>query len=641
MNPGPPPQPGSSGPGNGMFKNSFVWLLILIAVAAIFLNAFPQSGVSKNTQVQEVDMQTVANWIKAGQVHRISVADETITIERDGQPNVIARKDSRATLTDVISLLRNLGVTQEQLNTVASIETAKTTDWNNIIAIVGSVLPVVIIGVFLLYMLRQAQGANNQALSFGKSRAKMFASNKPAVTFADVAGVDEAKQELQEVVEFLKQPEKFVALGARIPRGVLLVGPPGVGKTLLARAVAGEAGVPFFSISGSEFVEMFVGVGASRVRDLFDQAKKNSPCIVFVDELDAVGRHRGAGLGGSHDEREQTLNQILVEMDGFDTHTNVIILAATNRPDILDPALLRPGRFDRQVVLDRPDLGGRKAILEVHLKGKTMAPDVTVDALAKQTPGFSGADLANLLNEAAILAARRNKKAIDMQDLQEAVERVIAGPERKSRVISDKEKEIIAFHEAGHAVVMRYLPGADPVHKVSIISRGMALGYTMPLPEEDRHLFSRSKFMSDLAGLLGGRAAEELYIGDVTTGAGNDLERATQIARKMVTEYGMSEKLGPLTFGHREELVFLGREISEQRNYSEQVAQAIDEEVRRLVETAHATAKKILTDHKDKLLAVAHRLIKEETLESAAFEAIFHEATEPAPDLTPQPAMPA
>ena len=623
-----------------MFRNSFVWLLILVAVAAIFLQAFPQSSMTKSGQLQEVDMQQVANWVKAGQVSKISVAEESITIQRSGAPDVIARKDTRSTMADVVALLHNLGVTQEQLNKVGSIETAKTTDWNNIITIVGSILPVIIIGVFLVFMLRQAQGANNQAMSFGKSRAKMFASNRPTVTFADVAGVDEAKQELEEVVEFLKQPEKFVALGARIPRGVLLVGPPGVGKTLLARAVAGEAGVPFFSISGSEFVEMFVGVGASRVRDLFDQAKKNSPCIVFVDELDAVGRHRGAGLGGSHDEREQTLNQLLVEMDGFDSRTNVIILAATNRPDILDPALLRPGRFDRQVVLDRPDINGRKAILEVHVKGKTMAPDVTMDAVAKQTPGFSGADLANLLNEAAILAARRDKKAVDMSDLQEATERVIAGPERKSRVISDKEKEIIAFHEAGHAVVMRYLPNADPVHKVSIISRGMALGYTMPLPEEDRHLFSRSKFTSDLAGLLGGRAAEELHIGDVTTGAGNDLKRATLLARKMVTEYGMSEKLGPITFGHREELVFLGREISEQRNYSEQVAQSIDEEVRRFVETAHGTATRILTEHRDKLEAVAYHLIREETLDASAFNSLFDDLKGPSPDNQVSPLAP-
>jgi cell division protease FtsH len=412
-----------------------------------------------------------------------------------------------------------------------------------------------------------------------------------------------------------------------------------VGKTLLARAVAGEAGVPFFSISGSEFVEMFVGVGASRVRDLFDQAKRNSPCIVFIDELDAVGRHRGAGLGGSHDEREQTLNQILVEMDGFDTNVNVIILAATNRPDILDPALLRPGRFDRQVILDRPDVAGRKAILEVHIKGKPLEADVNMDDLARQTPGFSGADLANLVNEAAILAGRRNKKTIGRAELQEAVERVIAGPEKKSRVISEKEKKIVAYHEAGHALTMHMLPNADPVHKISIVSRGLALGYTMPLPVEDRHLLSKAKFMDDLAGLMGGRVAEELIFGDITTGAQNDLENATRIARQMVCEYGMSERLGPRTFGHREELVFLGREISEQRDYSEEVAQAIDQEVRQLIDTAHDKARRILTEHKEKLNQIAQYLIKEETIEGAALEALFvkEPAAQPAPRPAPAP----
>jgi cell division protease FtsH len=451
----------------------------------------------------------------------------------------------------------------------------------------------------------------------------MFTGDKPTVTFEDVAGVEEAKEELQEVVEFLKEPEKFISLGARIPKGVLLVGAPGTGKTLMAKAVSGEAGVPFFSISGSEFVEMFVGVGASRVRDLFDQAKRNSPCIVFVDEIDAVGRHRGAGLGGSHDEREQTLNQILVEMDGFDTDTNVIILAATNRPDILDPALLRPGRFDRRVVLDRPDMNGRKAILEVHARGKPLAADVDLMALAKQTPGFVGADVENLVNEAALLAARRSKKAIGMEEFQEAVERVLAGPERKSRLISDEEKEIIAYHEAGHALVMKALPHCDPVHKVSIISRGMALGYTLPLPEDDRYLEHRTKFQDKLAGLLGGRTAEELVFGDVTTGAANDLERATKIARKMVTEYGMSEKLGPMTFGQKEELVFLGREIGEQRDYSEAVAQEIDNEIRSLIEEAHNRAKEVLTTYRDKLEALAKRLIEVETIEAPELDALF------------------
>ena len=444
------------------------------------------------------------------------------------------------------------------------------TSWLGLI--ITGLLPILIIGGFIFFMMRQAQGTNNQALSFGKSRARMFLGNKTVVTFADVAGVDEAKTELQEVVEFLKYPEKFNSLGARIPRGVLLVGPPGTGKTLMARAVAGEAGVPFFRISGSEFVEMFVGVGASRVRDLFDQAKRNSPCIVFVDEIDAVGRQRGAGLGGSHDEREQTLNQILVEMDGFDTNTNVIVVAATNRPDVLDPALLRPGRFDRQVILDRPDMKGRVAILKVHTKGKPLDKGVDVEGVARQSPGFSGADLANLVNEAAILAARRNKKVIGMSEFQEALERIVAGPERKSRVISDAEKAIIAYHEGGHAVVQRILPKCDPVQKVTIISRGMALGYTMALPTEDRYLQSKTEFEDKIAGLLGGNVAERLVFGDTTTGASNDIEKATDLARRMVTEFGMSDRLGPLSFGKRDELVFLGREIGEQRNYSDEVA---------------------------------------------------------------------
>ena len=475
----------------------------------------------------------------------------------------------------------------------------------------------------MLFMMRQAQSGNNQALSFGRSRARLFTGDKPTVTFDDVAGVEEAKQELREVVEFLMEPEKFIALGARIPKGVLMVGPPGCGKTLMARAVAGEAEVPFFSISGSEFVEMFVGVGASRVRDLFDQAKKQSPCIVFVDEIDAVGRHRGAGLGGSHDEREQTLNQILVEMDGFDTDTNVIVMAATNRPDILDPALLRPGRFDRRVVLDLPDVRGREAILKIHVRGKPLAEDVDLEVIAKQTPGFSGADIENLVNEAAILAARQNKKMIEVEDFQEAVERVIAGPERKTRVISDEEKAVIAHHEAGHALVSSMLPLCDPVHKISIVSRGMALGYIMSLPEKDRHLYRRTKFEDDLAMILGGRAAEELIFDEITTGAQDDLERATKMARAMVTQYGMSETLGPLTFGEKDELVFLGREIGEQRNYSEEVASEIDREVRRIINQAYERAKEVLVTHRDKLVAVAQRLIEAETLDRADFQILL------------------
>ncbi len=491
------------------------------------------------------------------------------------------------------------------------------------IGILGGFIPVLIFGGLLLFMMRQAQGSNNQALSFGKSRARMFTGNRSSVTFQDVAGVEEAKQELAEIVEFLKYPEKFAALGARIPRGVLLIGSPGTGKTLLARAVAGEAGVPFFSISGSEFVEMFVGVGASRVRDLFDQAKRNAPCIVFVDEIDAVGRQRGAGLGGSHDEREQTLNQILVEMDGFDTNTNVIVVAATNRPDVLDPALLRPGRFDRQVILDRPDIRGRRAVLEVHARGKPLEKNVSLDTLAKQTPGFSGADLMNLLNESAILAARRNKRTIGMSELEEAIDRVVAGPERKSRIITVKEKEVTAYHEVGHALVARMLPNLDPVHKITIISRGMMGGYTQLLPTEDRYLYTRSHFEDTLAFCLGGHAAEQIVFGEMTTGAENDIERATKLARKMVMEYGMSERLGPLQFGHKEEMVFLGRDLGEQRNYSEAVAVEIDQEVRRLITQAYARAKDILERNREKLDLVSQRLIKEETLDNLTFDAIL------------------
>jgi cell division protease FtsH len=511
--------------------------------------------------------------------------------------------------------------------------------------IVPNLFLFLIIGVFMWFMLRQTQSGNNQAISFGRSRARLLTGDKPAVTFNDVAGVEEAKQELTEIVEFLKYPDKFTALGARIPKGVLMVGPPGTGKTLLSKAVAGEAGVPFFSISGSEFVEMFVGVGASRVRDLFDQAKKNSPCIVFVDEIDAVGRQRGAGLGGGHDEREQTLNQLLVEMDGFETSTHVIVIAATNRPDVLDPALLRPGRFDRHVTLDRPDIRGRRAILEVHARNKPFDGQVDLEVLARQTPGFSGADLSNLINEAAILAARNNKKAIGQTELEEAIARVIAGPERKSRMITEKEKNIIAYHEIGHALVAKSLPNADPVHKVSIISRGMALGWTMQLPTEDRYLVSRSELNDTMAVMMGGRVAEELMAGDITSGASDDIGKATKLARRMVTEWGMSEKLGPLTFGHKEELVFLGRDLGEQRNYSEEVAGEIDQEVHRLVDAAYQRAKKILTEKRDKLIALAEYLKQEETIEGWQMDAILNSPdgkipaslNEPKPQAAPAP----
>jgi cell division protease FtsH len=615
---------------NQWFRNGFIYLLILVAIAALFFNIFQQPR-----QPNSIPISKAAQDVQLGTVKKISSSGTTLTLTYKDSQTAITTKANRD--ISVEETLKNLGVAPDKVAAV-DIVYEQPAQWGDILTILSGFLPLIFVGALFFFLMRQAQSGNNQALSFGKSRARMFSGDKPTVTFADVAGVDEAKQELQEVVEFLKEPDKFTALGARIPKGVLLVGPPGTGKTLMARAVAGEANVPFFSISGSEFVEMFVGVGASRVRDLFDTAKRNSPCIVFVDEIDAVGRHRGAGLGGSHDEREQTLNQILVEMDGFDTDTNVIIVAATNRPDILDPALLRPGRFDRRVILDRPDMNGRKQILGVHLKGKPVGDDVDMGAVAKQTPGFSGADIENLVNEAAILAARRNKKAINMMELQQSIEKVIAGPERKSRVISEEEKRVIAFHEAGHALVMRMLPNCDPVYKVSIIARGMAGGYTLALPEDDRYLQRKSKFMDDLAGLLGGRGAEEIVFGDVTTGASNDLERATNIARAMVTRYGMSEKLGPRTFGDREELVFLGREISEQRNYSEQVAEDIDNEVKRIISSAYNRAKEVLTSYRAKLDAIADRLVREESIEGTEFEAMFAET----PKLTPAPSpMPA
>jgi cell division protease FtsH len=484
--------------------------------------------------------------------------------------------------------------------------------------------------------MRQSQGSNNQAMSFGKSRARLFTANRPSVTFSDVAGVEEAKEELVEVVEFLKYPEKFAALGARIPRGVLLVGPPGTGKTLLSRAVAGEAGVPFFSISGSEFVEMFVGVGASRVRDLFEQAKRNAPCIVFIDEIDAVGRQRGAGLGGSHDEREQTLNQILVEMDGFDSSTNVIVIAATNRPDVLDPALLRPGRFDRQVILDRPDIQGRIAILGVHVRGKPLEEDVSIEGLARQTPGFSGADLENLVNEAAILAARRNRKTVSRDELTEAIDRVIAGPQRKSRVISERERVMTAYHEAGHALVARMLPNADPVRKVSIVARGMMGGYTRVVPDEDRLFKTKAQFEDELAVYMAGHVAEQMVFEEQSTGAANDIDRATGLARRMVTEFGMSRTLGPRAFGKKDELVFLGREISEQRNYSEEVAYQIDQEIRELIDEAHRRAREVVEANADKLQAIAELLLAEETIEGEQLEALFEEPR-PRPKLVGPP----
>lgn len=615
---------------SGLFKNSIVYLLILLAVAALIFSIF-----SNPRDNNDLDITTVATDIKAGTVAKISVKDEDVTVEYlHSNPNKIPAKSRKESHVSIFTTFENLGVTSEELSKV-DIEVIPPSAWSDWGTLAITILPLLIFGGLLFFMVRQAQGSNNQAMSFGKSRARMLTGDKPTVTFDDVAGADEAKQELAEVVEFLREPEKFISLGARIPKGVLMVGPPGCGKTLLAKAVAGEAGVPFFSISGSEFVEMFVGVGASRVRDLFDQAKRNSPCIIFVDEIDAVGRHRGAGLGGSHDEREQTLNQILVEMDGFDTDTNVIVIAATNRPDILDPALLRPGRFDRRVVLDRPDWQGRKQILQVHSRGKPIGSDVNLEALAKATIGFSGADLENVINEGAILAARRNQKQITMTDLQESIEKVRLGPERRTRVISDEEKEIVAYHEAGHALVAYMIAEADPVHKISIIARGGAGGFTMFLPEDDQTLISRSAFKARLAVSLGGRAAEEIIFESVTTGASGDLESVTRMARAMVTQFGMSKKLGPITFGDKEELIFLGRQLSEQRNYSEEVAEQIDFEVRQLVDEAHERALQILRDQIDKLHLISRRLIEEETIDAAAFAALFVEG-----ELPPQAAPP-
>jgi cell division protease FtsH len=599
-------------------RNALLMFVLAIGVAALLYTWLNQS-----TGAAPVGYGKFLNDVTADKVTKVVQKADVLTVTTTDKSTYSVSIPPLPTLTNVLDDMRKAATADGGTFDQGIYQSEPTPDNSWVGLLLTAVLPLLVIGGFIYFMMRQAQGTNNQALSFGKSRARMFLGNKTVVTFADVAGVDEAKTELQEVVEFLKYPEKFNTLGARIPRGVLLVGPPGTGKTLMARAVAGEAGVPFFSISGSEFVEMFVGVGASRVRDLFDQAKRNSPCIVFVDEIDAVGRQRGAGLGGSHDEREQTLNQILVEMDGFDTNTNVIVVAATNRPDVLDPALLRPGRFDRQVILDRPDMKGRVAILRVHIKGKPLDKNVSIEDLSRQSPGFSGADLANLVNEGAILAARRNRKTIGMSEFEEALERIVAGPERKSRIISDAEKLIIAYHEGGHAVVQRVLPKCDPVNKVTIVSRGMALGYTMALPTEDRYLQSKSEFEDKLAGLLGGNASERMIFGDTTTGSSNDIEKATTLARRMVTEFGMSDRLGPLSFGKRDELIFLGREIGEQRNYSDEIAKQIDEEVRAIIDRAYERATNVLETHRDRLEALAQKLIAEETVDGAGFEALF------------------
>ena len=601
------------------WRSGFFYLLLLIVVGALIL-----ARVTSGTGPQPIDkIGLFIDKVKQEQIDTIRQDGDTLIALKGGEAKY--KTGFIGSTEELRQLLESEGVDPGIVAPVVG-----GIDWGAIGLTV--ILPIVLLGaLFYFLFFRAARGAGTQAFNFSKSRARLTLDKRPDVTFADVAGAEEAKEEVQEVVEFLRSPQKFQALGGRIPRGVLLVGPPGTGKTLLAKAIAGEARVPFYSISGSEFVEMFVGVGAARVRDLFDQAKRNSPCLIFIDEIDAVGRHRGAGLGGGHDEREQTLNQILAEMDGFDTNANVIVMAATNRPDILDPALLRPGRFDRHVVIDLPDIKGRKAILEVHAKGKPLAKDVDFETVAKETPGFSGADLANVINEAAILAARRNRKDITLKELEEAADRVLAGPEKKSRVISSKEKEIIAYHESGHALTARLLPNADPVHKISIVARGILGGWTRFLPAEDRHLWTKSQFDDRLAVSLGGRVAEEITFGEMTTGAQHDLEEATKLARKMVTEYGMSEKLGPRTFGQRQELIFLGREISEQRDYSDKIAQEIDEEVHSIIQRSYTTARQVLTANKEKLRQLAQELITRETLDEPDLNRILE-------GLTPQAA---
>ena len=595
-------------------RKTLIYLLIIVALLAIVVTLFSNAVGGS----EEISINEVVSMAARGSIDTLEVRGDALTVTTRTGEVFASRKESGSS---VMEILQRAGI--DMVNPSFRLDVQGSSGLSSLFGIFIQFLPIIFFGVILLFMMRQAQGGASQTFNFGRSRARMFMGNSPQVSFSDVAGVEEAKEELQEVVEFLKFPERFLALGAKIPKGVLLVGPPGTGKTLMARAVAGEAGVPFFSISGSEFVEMFVGVGASRVRDLFDQAKRNAPCIIFVDEIDAVGRHRGAGLGGGHDEREQTLNQILVEMDGFDTGTNVIVIAATNRPDILDPALLRPGRFDRRVILDNPDLRGRKAILGVHVNGKPLGEDVDLERVARQTVGFSGADLANLVNESALLAARRAKTVIGSPEFSESIDRVTAGPERRSRVISEREKTVTAYHEAGHALVAYALPDADPVAKVTIIARGQAGGYTKTVPEEDRNLITSNQLEARLAMAMGGRAAEELIFGEITTGASNDLEQATNIARTMVTRFGMSKKLGPRTFGKREEMVFLGREISEQRDYSDSVAELIDDEVHSLIDGAYRTAMRILTEHKAKLDHVSNYLIENETIEEEQVADIF------------------
>jgi cell division protease FtsH len=585
-----------------VFRGPIVWVLLVLLALSVFI-AFAGKGPAPKT----IDSSKFVSLVESGQVQSVTFDETSQTIT-----GVLADGTQFQT-TYLTGDEPNLRRMLDRAGVQYKAEPPHSNPWLSLL--LTTLLPIIAIVAVLLFVMNRMQGGGGRVMSFGKSRAKVLTKDQPKTTFADVAGVDEAIEELGEIKDYLKNPARFQAMGAKIPKGVLLYGPPGTGKTLLARAVAGEAGVPFFSISGSDFVEMFVGVGAARVRDLFEQAKTAAPAIVFIDEIDAVGRHRGAGLGGGHDEREQTLNQLLVEMDGFDQRTTVILMAATNRPDILDPALLRPGRFDRHIVIDRPDLEGRKGILKVHARGKPFDPSVDLDVIARRTPGFTGADLENAINEAALLAARRSKRSITMPEVEEAIDRVVAGPERRTRIISDREKRVIAFHEGGHALVAYLLPNADPVHKITIIPRGRALGYTMTLPMEDKFLVTREEYIDELAMLLGGRVAEEIVFGDITTGAQNDLERATGIARQMVTEFGMSDLLGPQTLGQKQHEVFLGRDLSAQPDYSPQIAFEIDSEVRRFIDEAHDEALEILTDHREHLTKLADVLIERETVD--------------------------
>ena len=595
-----------------LFKNFFLILIIFLTISYLFSLYSTQ-----NTPVEKIGLEKLVQEINNEEVASITVKGDNLAIVLKDNRQQTAYKEPGESLSQ---LLRNYEVSPEKMTAVNVKIKNDSTATIILTTILPLLIPILVFAGLFYFIMRSAQGMNNRALSFGQTTAKEVDRHKNKITFKDVGGVKEAKEELREVVQFLKQPKKFTDLGAKIPKGILLLGSPGTGKTLLARAVAGEADVPFFSLSGSEFVEMFVGVGASRVRDLFKKAKKSAPCIIFIDEIDAVGRRRGAGLGGSHDEREQTLNQILVEMDGFETNTNVIVMTATNRPDVLDPALLRPGRFDRQVVLDEPDIKDRYDILKIHAANKPLAKDANLQLVAQRTPGFSGDDLANVLNEAAILAAKKNKKIIDNEDLLVSIEKVMLGPERKSRLLSDKEKEITAYHEAGHALVTHYLPHTDPVQKISIVARGQAGGYTLKMPEQDKHLQSKQEFIEEIAVLLGGYSTENIIYNEVTTGATSDLRRATSLARRLVTDYGMSEKLGPRTFGEKEEMIFLGREIHEQRDYSEKVAEEIDQEINNFIHQARMMAEEIINNHRQEVEALAHELIAKETIEKDDFE---------------------